>query len=115
PCFDIHVTVVGVTAEAVPSSFELLVQLVKQEITQEWRKRATLGRSFPSLLHHPVDHNARLEVPSDELEKPLIRDTVGEPSHKDVVVDPIEKFLQIAVYYPRITLCDVLLGLLHRL
>src|SRR5208283_5976153 len=46
---------------------------------------------------------------------PLIRDTVGEPSHKDVVVDPIEKFLQIAVYYPRITLCDVLLGLLHRL
>ena len=35
--------------------------------------------------------------------------------HKDVVVDPVEKFLQIAIHYPSITFRDILLSLLNRL
>ena len=74
-----------------------------------------MGRSLPSFLDYPVDHDARLEVSPDELEKPLILDARGESSHEDVVVDPVEEFLQIAVDDPRIALGDVPLGLLHRL
>jgi transcriptional regulator with XRE-family HTH domain len=61
-----------------------------------------------------VDHDARLEVPADELQKPLIHDTLCEPSHKDVVVDPVEEFLQVKIHHPRIAFRDVLLGVLDR-
>jgi len=56
-----------------------------------------------------MDHDTRLEVSSDELKKPLVLDTLREPSHKDIVIDPVEEFLQIKIYH------DILLGLLHRL
>lgn len=74
-------------------------------------QRTALGGAFPSFLHHPVDHYVRLEIPSDELQKSLILDTLREPSHKDVVVNPVEEFLQIAVYNPRIALCNARLCL----
>ena len=74
-----------------------------------------MWRPFPSFLHHPEDHDARLEVPSDEFEKPLIRNTRGKPSHKDVVVNPVEEFFQVTIYYPCIAFCNILLGLRNRL
>ena len=40
--FDIDICIVCVAAEPVPSPFELLVQFVKQEITEDWRQGSAL-------------------------------------------------------------------------
>ena len=70
---------------------------------------------FLPLNHHPVDHDARIEIAPDHSEHPLVLYSSSQSSHKDVVVNPVKKFLYVAVNNPCITPRDVRLGLDDRL
>jgi hypothetical protein len=63
------------------------------------REGPTLRRAFVPLDHHPVCEHARLEVAADQPQHPTIRYPSGQPSHQDVVVDPVEELLQIDVHH----------------
>src|SRR5439155_14319190 len=41
---------------------------------------------------------ARVEVAADQPQHPTVRDPSGQPSHQEVVVDPVEELLQVDVH-----------------
>ena len=52
------------------------------------------------LHHYPVAHHSRFEVATDQSQYPTVRDPLRQPSHEHVVIDAIEKLLQINVDHP---------------
>jgi hypothetical protein len=62
-----------------------------------------------------VDHDARLQVPPNQAQNALVHDPPGDPSHEDVMVDPVKAFLQIHVHDPLVPCFDVFLGPSYRL
>ena len=97
----VHVAVVGVAHEGVPALLQLLVHLVEEHVRQQRRKGAALRRPLVPLHHHPVRHDAGLEVAADESQHPLVRDPSRQLPHQHVVVDPVEELLQVHVHHHR--------------
>jgi len=81
-----------------------------------WRReRAALRSSFRSRFGQPVDHHSRVQERSQQFQQPLVFDPTSHAAHQHVVVDAVEKLLQVHVDHPRVALFQVLLGLGHRL
>ena len=59
-----------------------------------------------SILHHPG-----VKERPDELPQPLVFDPFGDLPHQFVVIDSIEKFLQIKIHAPAVACGDILLRL----
>jgi len=74
-----------------------------------------LGVSPRTAHRHAVDHDAGLQVATDEPQHPLVRDSLGQPSHCHIVVDPVEKFLEIEINHYSFPFLDVPLCRAHRL
>jgi len=70
---------------------------------------STLGLTSP-VLHHPS-----IQECPDEFQQPLVFDPFGNLTHQFVVIDPIEKFLQIKIHNPAVAFCYILLCLGYRL
>ena len=88
------------------SSFE-------HEIAEQWRKWTTLRSPFHAGADQPVLHHPSIQECPDELQQPLVLDPFGDLAHQFVVVDSIEKFLQIKINAPAVTFGDILLRLDH--
>jgi len=63
-----------------------------------------------SVLHHPS-----IQEYPDEFQQPLVLDSFCDLTHQFVVIDSIEKFLQIEINHPAVARGNVLLCLGHRL
>jgi site-specific DNA recombinase len=66
------------------------------------------GRTDQSVLHH-----SRVQERTNEFEKPLVLDAFGDPTHQFVVIDSIEKLLQVKIDAPAVTFGDILLRLCY--
>jgi len=62
-----------------------------------------------------VLHHARIQKRSNETSQSRVGDPLGHSSHQRIVVDPVEKFLQVKVHDPPIAVGDVALRLGDRL
>jgi hypothetical protein len=62
-----------------------------------------------------VHHDSRFEVPAYQPEQPAIFNASCQPFHQNVMVDPIEKLLQINVHNPSFPGLDELTRLVNRL
>src|SRR5262249_4531349 len=49
----------------------------------------------------------------DELQQPLVLDSLGDLTHQFVVIDSIEEFLQIKINAPAVAFGEILLRLCH--
>jgi site-specific DNA recombinase len=78
-------------------------------------ERSALRRPLVHPTHQPVFHHASLQKRPDQLQQPLVADSLGDLSHQSIMINPIEKFLQIEVHNEPIAFGDVLLCLFHRL
>jgi hypothetical protein len=74
-----------------------------------------LGSTFHAGADQPVLHHPSIQKCPDELQQPLVLDPFGDLAHQIVVIDSIEKFLQIKINAPAVTCGEVLLRLGHRL
>ena len=97
------------------ASLQLPVQFVQHEVTQQRRKRTALRRPFHTRTHQPALHHPRIQECPDEFQQPLVLYPFGDLTHQFVVVDPVEKFLQVEINAPAVTFGDVLLRLGYRL
>jgi site-specific DNA recombinase len=91
------------TGEADPEKKSL--QLCKRS------KGSALGRTFYGPRRQPVFENAPLQIGSDQLESPLIREPLGQAAHQPVMADAVEKLLQVDIHHVAVALLNVGLGL----
>jgi hypothetical protein len=59
-------------------------------------------------VHQPVSHDARFQVATNQLEHPLVMDPSGDPGHQSVVLNAIEKQVEIKIDAPRRVISDEL-------
>jgi hypothetical protein len=59
-------------------------------------------------MHQPAIHDARFQVAPDQLEHPLVVDPSGDPCHQSVVLNAIEKRVEIKIDAPRRVISDEL-------
>jgi site-specific DNA recombinase len=82
-------------------------------------RKGSQWTSLRSPLHaradQPVLHHPGIQECPDELQQPFIFDPFGYLPHQFVVINSIEKFLQIKINHPAVTFGDILLRLCHRL
>ena len=102
---DQHHQVVGIAHEAMPPSFQFPIQIVKQDIGQQWREGAALRRSQLAGLNIVIDQYARPQVATDEGQQSLVVYPSGHAGHQDVVIDVVEELRQVEID------CDAIAGL----
>src|SRR5215510_8614269 len=112
---DVDVAVVGVAAEAVTPPFQFLVEIIEHEVAQKGRKRAALRRPFIHRTDQTVLHYPGVEKRPDELEYALVGNSFRDARHQNVVIDSVEKFLEIQVDHDVVAFGDIPLRLGHRL
>ena len=64
-------------------------------------------------MHQPVYHDARFQVASDQLQQPLVMDPSCDPGHQGVVLNAIEKRIEIKIDAPCRAIGDELACPLH--
>jgi hypothetical protein len=95
---------------------QFAVEVVQEQVGQQWGERATLWRALPRGLHHSLQgEDSGFQEPMDQRHHAPVRHPRPHPAEQDIVVDPVEKLFQVKIYHPRIPLPDVGLGLRHRL
>jgi len=72
-----------------------------------------LRSPFHTRAYQPVLHHPGIQKRPNEFQQSLVFDPVRDPTHQFVVIDSIEKFLQIKINHPAVTFSDVLLRLGH--
>src|ERR1017187_2780193 len=75
-----------------------------------WSGSALDARAEQPVLHHPG-----IQECPNEFQQPLVLDPFGDLTHQFVVIDSIEKLLQIKINAPAVAFGDILLRLCHRL
>jgi site-specific DNA recombinase len=77
--------------------------------------RTPLRSTFHARTEQPVFHHPRIQERPDEFQQPLVIDTLGDLSHQSVVIDSIEKLLQVEVNHPAIACSNIPLCLCYSL
>ena len=90
--------VIGVANERQATPFQLLVQVIQEDVGQKWRERPALRRALRAGLQNPFDHHARPQVAADQLQQSLVTNLAGDATHQDVVLDPVKELRQVHVY-----------------
>src|SRR5215831_15221759 len=112
---NVDIAIVRVTNKTKTPALQLSVEFVEHEIAEQRRKWTTLRSPLHARADQPVLHDPRIQECPDQFQQPLVFNALGNLSHQFVVLDSIEKFLQIEIDDPTITLRDVLLRLGHSL
>ena len=55
-------TIIGITYKRMSSFLQLLVEFIKNDVTEKWAKWTALGRTNIALLHDAIDHNSRFQI-----------------------------------------------------
>src|SRR5258705_2169830 len=111
----VNVTVVRIANKAMSAALQLPVEHIEHEVTQQWRKRASLRSPFHAWADQPVLHHPGIQECPDEFQQPLVLDTLGDLAHQFVVIDSIEEFFQVEINHPAVALRNILLRLSHGL
>ena len=74
-------------------------------------QRTTLWGSLVAGYAHPILHHASLKEAPNNVKEAFVADPARDSGHQDIVIDPVEKFLQIKIGDNAITRGDVLLCL----
>src|ERR1017187_1370588 len=111
----VDITVVRVANETMAPALQLPVEFVEHEVTEQWRKWTSLRSPFHARADQPVLHHPGIQECPDEFQQPLVLDPLGDLTHQFVVIDPIEKLLEIEINAPAAAFGDILLRLCHRL
>ena len=106
----VDVAIVGVAHERQAPLFQFPVQLVEDEVGEQGRKRAALRSTLFRRPYQAVLQNPGVEKRPDQLEQPLVGHPLGDARHQTIVVDPVEKLLQVDIHDPAVALGDNLLG-----
>src|SRR6267378_515562 len=77
--------------------------------------RTTLRSPFLARTYQPVLHHSGLQERANQFQQTLVADPFGDLREQSVVVDPVEKFLEIQIYHPAVAFGLILLRLLYRL
>ena len=88
----VNVTVVRIANKAMSAALQLPVEHIEHEVTQQWRKRASLRSPFHARADQPVLHHPGIQECPDEFQQPLVLDALGDLAHQFVVIDSIEEF-----------------------
>jgi len=83
--------VVGVAAEAMAPLFQVLVEIVEQQLCEHRRERATFWRTLVPPDHHTTLHHPRIEDGANDLQEALFADTSRQAGHHHIVVDPVSR------------------------
>ena len=75
---------------------------------EQRRERRTLRGPLLARVHQPAIHDARFQVAPDQLEHPLVMDPSCDPGHQSVVLNAIEKRVEIKIDAPRRVISDEL-------
>src|ERR1035438_10192716 len=92
-----------------PRRPQLPVEFVEHEIAEQWRKWTSLRSPFHAWADQPVLHHPSIQECPNEFQQPLVLDPFGDLTHQFVVIDSIEKFLQIKINAPAVAFGDILL------
>ena len=76
-------------------------------------KRATLGGALINRADQTILHHSCAETTANELEQAFIGNAPGQVRHQPVVVNSVEKFLQVKIHNPAITCGPLLLRAGH--
>ena len=90
-------------------------RIVPSYLLRSGSKGTSLRSPFFNWTDQPLLHHPGIQECPDELQHPLVLNTPGHLTHQFVVVDSVEKFLQIKIHHPRVAFGDILLRLRHRL
>src|SRR4030095_234478 len=112
---NVDITVVRIANEAMTPALQLPVEFVEHEFAEQGRKWSPLRSPSHARTDQPVLHHPSIQECPDEFQQPLVLDPFGDLTHQFVVIDSIEKFLQIKINAPAVTFGDILLRLCHRL
>src|SRR5712692_7247613 len=110
---NVDVAVVRVANIAMSPALQLTVEFVEHEVGQQWRKWTSLWSAFHAWADQSVLHHPGIQECPDEFQQPLVLDSFGNLTHQFVVIDSIEKFLQIKINAPAVAFGDILLRPCH--
>ena len=94
-------------------SFQLLVEVIQEDVRQQWRQGASLWDSLCTLVAFAPYFHFRFEVTANQLQNQFVLYLAADSAHEDIVRDFVEELLQVHVHDPFATLTDIQLGLLH--
>ena len=98
-----------------PAPLQLPVEVVEHDVAEQRRERRTLRGPLLARLHQPAIHDARFQVAPDQPEHLLVMDPSCDPGHQSVVLNAIEKRVEIKIGAPRRVIIDELACPLDRL
>jgi len=110
---DVDTSIVGVADELVSAPFQLPVEVVEHDVAEQRRKRRPLWGPLRRRLHQPAVHDARFQVAPDQPEHPLVMHPSCDPVHQYVVLNAIEKRVEIKINAPHRAISDELACPLH--
>ena len=93
---------------------QLFVQCIQQNVRQQGRQGASLGSPFFRGYFDAVLEYSRREKRPDDFQHSFVVDVVGYSVHEDVMVDPVEVFLDVQVHYPFVPLFHIPFGCPYR-
>lgn len=99
-------TVVGITAEAMTTLFQLFVQIVEYYIGKEGGKWSTLGNTERCYVKVAINNHFGSQILSNQLQYSFIIYSAGYSCHKNIMRNSIEKLCQIRIYSNLSSLLD---------
>src|SRR5262249_27535907 len=108
---NVDIAIVRVSNKAKTPALQLAIEFVQYEVAEQRRKWTSLRSPFHARTHQPVFHHTGVQERADEFQQSLVFNALGNLPHQFVVLDSIEKFLQIEIDDPTVTRRDVLLRL----
>ena len=112
---NVDVTVVRIANKAMSSTLQLPVEFVEHEVAEQGRKWPSLRSSFHAWTDQSVLHHPGVQERPNEFQQPFVSDPFRDLTHQFVVIDSIEKFLQIQIHHPAVSRGDILLRLRYGL
>ena len=95
--------------------FEFPVQVVQKQIRQQRGQWSTLRRPLVPIDAHAVLQHPRFQETANDAQQALVANAPGQPRHQDVVVHPVEEFLQIEIDHDWPPLAHKTTGLRQRI
>src|SRR4030042_1099625 len=107
--------IICIACEPMTALFQLLIEVIKKDIAQHWRKGTALRHSLCSLVQPPVYHNPATKVSSDKAKETFVLDPPRYPTHQDIVIHRIEELLKIDVHDIAVSFPNIFQSLTHGL
>ena len=90
------------------ASFEFFVELIEDDVAEQRRERAALGRPFFGGLNEVVELYSAFQKRPDQFQDPSILDALFQSAQEPVMVNAIEEFRQIKADHMGVSFLNVL-------